>query len=363
MHKKNSFRKKTAFLKGEFENFLEDYLNRVDKEKITNHRLILDSWQETVRLLKNGGKRLRPVLMLLAYEASGKKNIKRIMPVALAIEFLHTFFLIHDDIIDNGQLRHGTPTLGEVYRKNAKIFAKEKKAASHFGNSIALLLGDRLMAEAFRVILESQFSVIQKNRILKELVEMVRVTICGETLDVMASFPENYDFTEIKKMTAQTTRSKTGYYTFVVPLKLGATLGNLSKNQLDVITEIGYKLGEIFQWQDDLLDIFSDLETLGKPAGADLQEKKPTLLLIYALEKLNLGDKDKLKKNMGRALTPEKLNQARQLIKKSGAEKRIKKKIDQSVKKLNRIIEFSSLSGELKNTLLETVRSLLARTF
>jgi geranylgeranyl pyrophosphate synthase len=258
----------------------------------------------------------------------------------VTLELLHNFFLIHDDIIDGDHLRHGTATLNAIY-----------------GNSVALLLGDRLIIEALQIIVSSDLPPEQKKLAHTEFFKMINTTICGEMLDVMAKFPAE------EKLIKEIIKNKTAYYTFVTPLKLGAQLAGARDEEVKLIEEFAYQLGDIFQWQDDYLGIFSDEKTLGKPAGSDLREKKPTLLLMKTYQGLAVQDKARLLNLMGRNLSLAELNKARELIKKSGANQWLENKISSTSKSLAESIKKSVLSKNTQNILAGLTKLLLGRKF
>lgn len=363
MDKKDLVKQRLEFWKSQINQALVDYWDKDNSPGIYCNKTIADSWRKVGNIVKNGGKRLRPALMLIIYELSGKNETNKIMPVALSLELLHSYFLVHDDIIDEDNLRHGTVTLNELYRAGANKFGKGVADSIHFGESIALLLGDRLAAEAFQMVLESQLPARVKNQITTELLKMAQTTICGQMLDVMISFPANSSFAQLRKAVEEIIRNKTAHYSFVAPIRIGGILGNMKKKDLKIMEEIGYKLGEIFQWQDDYLGIFAEEKTLGKPAGSDLREKKPTLLLLKAYERLTIRDRIKMRNLMGRNLSPEELARARNLIIKSGADKWMLDKIRDSLKKLEALVQSSKLSLKSKAVFTGLTKLLIGRKF
>ncbi|MFH1183060.1 MAG: polyprenyl synthetase family protein [Candidatus Moraniibacteriota bacterium] len=363
MDKKELVKQKLEFWKGQINRALAAYWERKNCPGIYCNRAIADSWRNIGKIVKSGGKRLRPALMLMIYELSGKKDAKKIMPAALSLELLHSYFLVHDDIIDEDGLRHGATTLNEIYRTDSKKFGKGVIDSIHFGESIAMLLGDRLAAEAFQIVLESKLEAKVKNQITTELLEMAQITICGQMLDVMVSFPVNGGFTKPKRAVKEIIRNKTAHYSFVAPIRIGGILGDIKKKDIKIMEEIGYKLGEIFQWQDDYLGIFADEKILGKPAGSDLREKKPTFLLLKTYEKLAIQDRIRLRNLMGRNLSPAELEKARKLIKKSGADKWMSDKINDSLRKLIEFIQSSELSMAGKNVFIGLTNLLIGRRY
>lgn len=363
MDNKTLVKQKLEFWKGQINQALDAYWKKDDCPGIYCNKDIADSWRDVGIIVKNGGKRLRPALMLMVYELSGRKDTQKIMPVALSLELLHSYFLVHDDIIDEDRLRHGTATLNDIYRTEAKKFGKGAMDSAHFGESIALLLGDRLAAEAFQMVLESKLEAKVKNQITTELLKMSQTTICGQMLDVMVSFPVNGSFNKLKKAVEEIIRNKTAHYSFVAPIRIGGILGNIKKNELKIMEEIGYKLGEIFQWQDDYLGMYADEKVLGKPAGSDLREKKPTLLLLKAYEKLNIQDKVRMRNLMGRNLSGAELEKAKCLITKSGADKWMVDKINNSSKNLIELIQSSEVTSKSKDIFEGLINLLVERKY
>jgi len=338
-----TFKQNLEFWKKEVDATLLEYWSKTGQLPIHRNTWIDGSWRETEKVVKNGGKRLRPAMLLVMYEAASGKDPREIMPVAVAMELLHNFFLIHDDIIDQDNMRHGTATLNAVYRSKAGSFGKSQ--ASHFGDSVALLLGDRLLVESLQVVVNSKLAPEQKRLAHTEFLKMLNTTICGEMLDVMAGFPGD------AKIVNEIIKNKTACYTFVTPLTLGARLGGFSEKGVNLIEKFAYQLGEIFQWQDDYLGIFGDEKKLGKPAGSDLREKKPTLLLIKTYQNLAVQEKARLLNLMGRNISPAELKKARDLIIKSGADQWLKNKIIASLGNLKRSIQKSTLPEDAKDIL------------
>jgi len=363
MDKKELVKQKLEFWKSQINQALAVYWQRKNCPGIYCNRAIAESWRHAGEIVMNGGKRLRPSLMYLVYGLGDEGNPKKIMPVALALELLHSYFLVHDDIIDEDKLRHGTATLNEIYRTNSNKFGKGKIDSIHFGESIALLLGDRLAAEAFQMVLESHLEPNVKNQITTELLKMAQTTICGQMLDVMVSFPVNNNFTKLKREVEEVIKNKTAHYSFVAPIRIGGILGKIEKKKVKIMEEIGYKLGEIFQWQDDYLGIFAQEKVLGKPAGSDLREKKPTLLLLQTLENLASRERKLMLSLMGKQLSTGELALARDLIRKSGADAWMKSKIFYSSNKLVKFIRSSELNSEAKTTLEGLTALLIERKF
>lgn len=215
--------------------------------------------------LMAGGKRIRPILLMAAAEACGKKGYS-FLPVACGLEMIHTYSLIHDDLpcMDDDDYRRGRLT-------NHKVF----------GEAMAVLAGDGLLTLAFEVMLE------QKNVPAEVLVETVReMAMCagnfgmvgGQGLDLEAE-GKKISPEELRKLHA----GKTGAL-FIGAIRGGAHLAGATNEQLLALTKFADLLGLAFQITDDILDVTSTQEELGKPIGSDEKNEKSTYVTLYGLE-------------------------------------------------------------------------------
>ena len=215
----------------------------------------------------NGGKRLRPILTLAACDAVGGDE-SAAMPTACAIELIHTFSLIHDDLpaLDNDDLRRGKPT-------NHKVF----------GEAIAILAGDLLLTYAFHLIPERTKGV--PSDVVLEVVRKVASAtgiggmIIGQVLDMLS---------EGKQVSPETLecmhRNKTGAL-MEASVVCGGLLGGGNPEQIEALRTYGRSIGLAFQIADDILDIEGDEVKIGKPVGSDLENRKSTYPSLYGLEK------------------------------------------------------------------------------
>lgn len=197
-------------------------------------------------------------------------GLKKILPIALAVEIIHDFLLIHDDIIDQSDRRRGKST---IHKRYGKLFG------SHYGISQAIILGDIACFEAFKLIdmadFEDDLKIAAQKRLLVTLIE----TGYGEALDVEYVYKKP-TFSAIWQMT----QAKTATYSFVGPLTCGAILGKVKKAQLESLVTLGLAAGTAFQLHDDILGLFGDEEVIGKSVLSDLREGKNTLLIYKAKE-------------------------------------------------------------------------------
>jgi len=238
-------------------NELEKYSGKKDvPEKILNNSMEYS--------LMAGGKRLRPILVIATYEIFGK-NINKCIPYAVAIEMVHNFSLIHDDLpgIDNDDFRHGKPT-------------NHKK----FNEATAILAGDGLLNQAYIVISEDSESEELKNKlkVFNEFSTAVDRMIAGEYIDT------EYEGKQITdEYLEYIHKNKTGAL-LKLCVRMGAILANANEKDLEKLTKYAEKIGLAFQIKDDILSEEGNEEILGKPVGNDKELEKCTYVSKYGLQ-------------------------------------------------------------------------------
>lgn len=221
--------------------------------------------------MHQGGKRIRPLLALMASELfSG--DIEKAKPVAIAIEVLHNFTLLHDDIMDKSPLRRGMPT---VYNK--------------YDTNTAILSGDTMFAKAFTYLLKADKTQIHD---LVEVFTNASIEVCeGQAMDMCFEERDDVRIEEYIEMI----RLKTGVL-LASALKLGAITALANKKDMDYLYDFGLNIGIAFQLQDDILDCWSNLEDFGKVTGTDIADNKKTFLYLKSLELAEKDDKEVLTK-------------------------------------------------------------------
>ncbi|TMO77212.1 octaprenyl diphosphate synthase [Pseudoalteromonas sp. S3785] len=207
-------------------------------------------------IVNSGGKRVRPMLALLAARALGYQG-KDHITLATIVEFIHTATLLHDDVVDESNLRRGTPT-----------------ANAEFGNAASVLVGDFIYTRSFQLMVG-----LGKMQIMQVLADATNVIAEGEVLQLMNCNDPNT--TEASYM--QVIYSKTAKL-FEAATGLAAIITEQDNSVLDALNLYGMHLGTAFQLVDDVLDYNADANQLGKNIGDDLAEGKPTLPLIYAMQ-------------------------------------------------------------------------------
>lgn len=207
-------------------------------------------------LVNAGGKRFRPTVLLLAYRASGGQDIRQAVPLAAAVELLHTASLVHDDINDQSELRRGQATV------NAR-----------WGNNLALLVGDFVFVRLLSLLADCGARVI---RILGDCCTSI---VEGETLQMLHRGDWHMD----EALYLQIVRKKTASL-FSACGQLGAVLAAATEEHIAALCAYGENLGIAFQIQDDTLDLVGEQESLGKPVYLDLEGGTASLAVLYALE-------------------------------------------------------------------------------
>lgn len=211
--------------------------------------------QISAHIIGGGGKRLRPMLHLLAARAAGYQGSDHIQ-LAAVIEFIHTATLLHDDVVDESDLRRG-----------------RKTANAMWGNAASVLVGDFLYSRSFQLMVE-----LERLRVMQILADTTNAIAEGEVLQLLNIGNADTDETAYLRVIERKTAVLFGAAT-----RLGAVLAGLPPEQEEAMYRFGLDLGYAFQIADDLLDYVSDADTLGKNIGDDIAEGKPTLPLIYAI--------------------------------------------------------------------------------
>lgn len=215
-------------------------------------------------IVEGGGKRLRPLLVLLSANAAGYKGEEHI-PLAAVIEFIHTATLLHDDVVDNSDLRRGNAT-----------------ANAQWGNAPSVLVGDFLYSRSFQIMVE-----IGRMEIMQVISHATTIIAEGEVLQLLNQ--RNPDTSEESYL--QVILGKTAML-FEAATEVGAILAESSAEDREALRLYGRHLGIAFQIIDDLLDYLSDSDTMGKNVGDDLAEGKATLPLIHAMRVGSDEDRD-----------------------------------------------------------------------
>jgi geranylgeranyl diphosphate synthase type I len=332
-------------------------LERFFNQKIRENSLFFKRAAETIKILKDinlgGGKRLRPILVNLGYSLAGGKNKKAILEASLAVELIHNYFLIHDDIIDEDDLRRGRPSLYAFYQKKFNDL--------HLGISLAMVAGDISCALGYQALNNSPFPDRDKIRAVDILNKMIVKTCHGEMLELFFK-KRRVKLTEEDILNVS--KYKTAYYTFVYPLKIGAALAGQRERFLAKLEEFALPLGIAFQIQDDILGLFGSEKEFGKPIGSDIEENQPNLLIFKTLILIDPEDRQKIKSYLGRKKPTQKdIRRIREIVKKSGSLDYCQEKAQNLVNKAKSIIKRMRIPLKEKKFLLELANYIIERNY
>ncbi len=308
--------------------YLESFIAKKKKLGAKIDKSVVDSL-EVFKNYSLGGKKLRGALTVLGYQIAGGKDFKEILPVSCGIELLHSFLLIHDDIIDKDEMRRGKPTIHHSYSKGKN---------EHFGISKAIMVGDIGAFLGYELIVASDFPKARITKALSKLNEYLLGTGYGQILDVEFDYKDEVSWDDILKVRTY----KTAYYTFVMPLAVGATLGGAREGQLSAIEKFGIPVGIAFQLADDVLGVFGSPKRTGKSNESDIHDGKKTFLYAKALELSKPKDKKFLLKWYGSdKLDKKKIVAIRKIMKKTGSldysRQLAKEMVEKSKKSTNKI--------------------------
>ena len=229
-------------------------VNQLITEKLSSDVVLIN--QMGAYIINSGGKRLRPVLLLLSAHACGYKSGNHHHLLAAIVEFIHTATLLHDDVVDASELRRGKETANAIW-----------------GNEASVLVGDFLYSRAFQMMVETQ-----SMRVMEILSEATNIIAEGEVMQLLNC--NDADTTEERYL--YVIRSKTAKL-FEAATQLGAVISNRSEEEEKALAAYGMHLGTAFQLIDDVLDYTATSDEMGKNIGDDLAEGKPTLPLIHAM--------------------------------------------------------------------------------
>jgi geranylgeranyl diphosphate synthase type I len=297
------------------ENFLSAYFQQ-NVERYAYGELFEPLYLDLTEFVSRRGKRIRPMLFLLAYRLFGgerKLTDPSLLKSALSVELLHAFILMHDDIIDQSERRRGLPTFHKMAEERmGKLDGKER-----VGQNVAMVVGDMLFALAVETLHSADFPAKVKEAALARFLRYVTDTGCGEIYDILLG---KRDITRVSEEDiVRMYNLKTTRYTFEAPIVLGGLLAGASPKLLGDIEQITDPLGLAFQIQNDLIE-YSHFNLTDRAMQTDLLEGKKTLLMRMAFDRLNDLDRSFLQLCLSASsLHDSSIIKIRELIEKSGA--------------------------------------------
>ncbi|MBC7382137.1 MAG: polyprenyl synthetase family protein [Bacteroidia bacterium] len=312
--------------------------------KIINDKIAVTSYGSNPKnlydpinyMMELGGKRLRPVLTLMACDLFDT-NIVQALDAALAIEVFHNFTLVHDDIMDNAPIRRGKET---VYKK--------------WSMPIAILSGDLMLIKAIDLLALTTATPLLP---ILQVFNKVAANVCeGQQIDMNFEERDDVSFQEYIEMIALKTAVLLGG-----ALKIGALIGGAVKEDADNLYNFGKNIGIAFQIQDDILDSFGEGKQVGKRIGGDIASNKKTLLLIELMEVVHKDDKILLKSILNNANPDNKINEVLKLYEKYQIKQFAEQKKQEYLKTAFEHLKLVQTESERKKILEHTALELMNR--
>ena len=305
----------------------------------------------------SSGKRIRPVLFYFGYVLAGGKDRKEALKASISVELMHSYFLIHDDIMDRDDFRHGNLSIHCKYRKKVENDLNNIDG-QHFGISMAILAGDLMSALSYEVLNNAEFDEEFKKKALKKFNDIICNTIFGQSMDLNLDKKKSLD----SKMIFRMQKYKTAKYTVEGPLHLGAILAGADDKFLKLLSNFAIPIGIAFQIQDDINGVFGNQKEIGKPIGSDIQEGKRTFLITEAEKSANEEQKKILSSALGNEnLTQDELNMVREVIRDTGALKISKDKSEELVETAKKNMQHFSVDDKYRKILYDFADSVIKR--
>jgi geranylgeranyl diphosphate synthase type I len=289
-----------------------------------------------------GGKRLRPAFCHWAYVGAGGGDLDLVTDVGAALELLHGFALVHDDVMDGSDRRRGVPT---VHRQFDERHAAEgwQGEGRRFGEGVAILVGDLAFVYA-------DMLVAPIDPVARAVWDELRVELnIGQYLDMLGSARGDADVEAARRVATY----KSAKYTIERPLHLGAAMAGRLGELEGPLTAYGIPIGEAFQLRDDLLGAFGDSEATGKPVGDDLVEGKPTPLLAVARERATGADAAVLARVGDPALDADGVAAVQEVLVSTGAAADVERRIAELTDESLRACKDLDVTAEARDALAE----------
>jgi len=294
-----------------------NYLNK-EAEKAAEMGPITKKLMESFRDMAAEGKGIRGLLITLAYKACGGKDVDEITKTSIFYELFHAGILVHDDFMDRDPLRRGKITVHEEFKKYGQDLGV-KIPAEHYGNSLAVNLGDAAFYQSWMVLISSNFPADRIIKAAKLYADYIIRLALGQTMDLTITGMDK--ITEADAL--QVLLTKSVEYTSILPLLIGATLaGEKKTKRIEAFKNYAKCYGWAFQIQDDVLGTFGKEEEFGKPVGSDFREGKNTLLILHLRKHGTPEQKKFLKYALGnKQLTKADTEKLKQMLIDAGSKK------------------------------------------
>jgi geranylgeranyl diphosphate synthase type I len=299
-----------------------------------------------------GGKRLRPAFCYWAFVGAGGDRLdSTVTDAGAALELLHSFALVHDDVMDDSLVRRGGDAVHVQFKHSHEQLSLVGEAR-RYGEGVAILIGDMAFVYADKLMNSAPQEAIE---VFTELRVELNV---GQYLDISATARSDATLPMARKIA----QFKSGKYTVERPLHLGAALAGRFDELADGLSAYGIPVGEAFQLRDDILGAFGDADVIGKPVGGDLREGKPTALLAVARAEANSSDAAFLDEHYGKAdITEGEVAELQRILIDTGARSYVEDSIDQLTEAGLSAVDQLNVTDEAKQNLRSLAHFLAGR--
>lgn len=348
----NKFKKQLEFYKNKVNLELEKYFELKVLKAARISPFCKDITKSLADYTLRGGKRVRALLFIYGYKAILGKITTEIVNASISMELVQSFLLIHDDIMDQDNLRRGGQTIHKEYSQYYK------KKNLHFGENIAIITGDLACTFSYEIINNAIVRLDNKVQALKYYYNFVNMVNYGQSMDVFLENVNKVSEFDVEKIHLY----KTAPYTGQLPILTGAVLGGANPKELKMLNSFAIKLGQAFQVQDDLEGTFGKPSETGKPADSDIRKGKKTLLIVKALEKANGVEKKHIIKCSGNGkATAQDIQKLREIIFKTGSFDYSINKAKQLISEAIKIIKPAKIDPEAKDFLINLAKYILVK--
>jgi len=266
--------------------------------------------------IMRNAKRTRPYLFYLAYRGLNPEGSDFPWNLAIAIELYHQFLLIHDDVIDHDLVRHGGPNVAGSYDEQLQSLIPQPGERLEMATALAILAGDVCFSWVYEQIALAKLSATQQVALGRSLHGITQKEVAGQQLDIMSNSRDISQVTTEQILTIYD--NKTAAYTLELPINWALELSQAPPEQTKLWQSFAQKVGRAYQISDDLIGLFSDSKTTGKPVGGDIREGKKTILLRLAYENLESADWQKVEAMLGKSFNQPQLDDLLNLLKQRG---------------------------------------------
>ena len=327
------------------DDYIKAYCQRRSSEAFELGPSYVRLWQSIENLILAGGKRLRPYMVLMTYQAYHPEGqLSDVLPAAVAQEIIHSAMLIHDDIIDRDATRYGVPNVSGQYDEHYRPYISNDAERSHMSLSAALLAGDALISDAHRLIRKTVRPTELVDQAEEILNEAIFEVIGGELFDTEIAFLPKGSIS-----VDAISQYKTASYSFVGPLTTGAILAQAPEHDINTLKEFSVIIGVGYQLRDDLLGTFGNEATTGKSTSGDIREGKRTYLIEEFERRATTEQSAQFFNIFHRAeATPQEIETAKTLLVDSGARAAVEAMINQKYAHALEKVAQLSLSIEQK---------------